>query len=157
MDEKISSYLAEIVLGEPNKNRVRDLIFAFEFLKKEDIGCVFLSEFASGEDNDGLRWESLWGFSANYWFQARSFTKSDEYDIDVSPLKDSVSYIGVRSKGFAYKDGKPEGITDTSAMSLEIESGDHFYNPLAASGINCKALCAIVTDILSKNLRTTLS
>jgi hypothetical protein len=38
-------------------------------------------------------------------------------------------------------------------MYVEVETEGHIYNPIAATGKNCEALCSIVKDVLSPNMR----
>ncbi len=155
MHEDIETYLEKLKAGEPVRNRVTALLSAFAILNSETVTRIFLSESLSGHASEtGARWESLWGFSENFWFQARGFYSIDEFDVDVSPLTGAVSYLGVSSKGFTYENSQAAGVSDSSTMSLEVETGtSHLYNPLAATGVNCAELCSIVIDILSPNLR----
>ena len=148
----ITEYLDALGLGNPIRARVEGLIPAFQFLSDEPIQRVFLAELEPERDEAGLRWESLWGFSEHFWYQARTFM-STEHDIDVSLLKDSVSYIGFSCTDVAFTDGHPGQFTDHSRMKLEVETGGHIYSPVAATGFNCEALSTVISEYLTPNLR----
>jgi hypothetical protein len=150
--ESIYDYLNRLELGMPFRTRVETLVPAFEFLSKETVSRVFIAEFDPDNDVDKRRWDSLWGFSDNFWYRAKAFLR-DDFDVDASPLTNSVSYMGVWCSGFTFEDGMPVGISETSRMSMEVETGDHIYNPVAASGINCGELCDVISEFLAPNLR----
>jgi hypothetical protein len=152
MEALITSYLEGLDLAAPIRERADALVEAFQFIGGESVNRVFVAELERGIHDSGERWESLWGFSDSFWYQARDFPREPN-DIDASPLLNSVSYIGVKYSGFIIGAEGISGVVTSSRMSVEVETGGHVYSSIAASGGNCEELCDIVHTVLSPNLR----
>lgn len=141
-------------------NPATDMLSAAAQSRVDQIGAVFqvlnggkpvTRVFVANrlDDNGQLVYSDLWGFTDVFLLASRNFMTED--NADISPYRNSISYIGLEYSGAVFGEAAPE---DDWGMSVELETGGHTYSQFSAVGRNCFELARIVRELFVPNLRS---
>lgn len=141
----MEEYLDSLSLPKTLRDRVHEVISAFEILCRSDLDKLFVSD-ALDEETQERRYPSVWGFAGPYWMEARNFDQV--FDLDIAPYYRSINYLGVQYDGLTLAGH----VHDSSRMVVEVGTAKVDYSYLSATGTNCGNLIAIMKELLIPNL-----
>jgi len=145
MTQSTTDYLSSLDLPDFVFLRVNEISEAFRFLCRSTIDRLFVSDSRDITTNERV-YESLWGFSGPYWMEARNFLKQS--DVDIASYLGSIHYLGVQYEAVVL----PDGVNESSRMSIEVGTTKVEYSMLSATGHNCTALISILDTLLIPSL-----
>jgi len=142
---EFTEYLKSVgIETQPALARAERALKAFSLICPEEIKDIFVEEYVKEEGS--REYESLEGFSANYWCSAVRFLTDDRWNI--SSTRKRIRAVNVRGSEYEFGD-----TTEKSRLSIFIAFSD---NPdqsgtLKASGKNCDALRQIFIKYIQPN------
>jgi hypothetical protein len=140
----LRTYLETMGMASAHQDRVQQLLALYLRFPDARPTAYFVSEYP---EDDGTRvYESLWLFSDRYAMEARYPGAGDER-IDFICLQKGVRHVVVEVKAYDLATPSP-----ASRMRVEAWFTGNRLGELRASGANCEALRAIVSEHLLPNL-----
>ncbi len=114
-------------------------------LCKEDITEIFVEDFYT--DNGSREYGSLWLVSTGYVCEARDFRSTVEYDIDIAPIKDGVSYLRTYLKNYDL-----EGTSNESRVKIMCVNKQSTSFEMKATSENCNKLMELIENYIKPNM-----
>ncbi len=146
MKEEFKVYLDSIGLtSETVKDNVELIIRYATKIYKEEITDIFVEDFYT--DNGSRVYGSLWLISTGYLGEARNFRSTVEYDIDLAPIKDGVSYLRTYLKNYGL-----EGISSESRVRVMFANKQSTSFELKATSENCNKLMELIENYIKPNI-----
>ena len=145
MNSTAQQYLEELGAGRALVERVEAAVRAYEFLCGSEPERIFVCNTVDPE-TDAPRYSSIWGFHQGFWMEAREDGSS--WDVDISSYADGIYYLGIQYKEIEL----PDGVSESSRLSVEIQTDKLAYSSMSAVGLNCLSLLNIIDALFRPNL-----
>lgn len=141
-----NEYLQSLNLGSAFLEAITSEI---EVLKSlfvlDEVKHLFVSN--PSDDGDPAEFTDLWAFTDDYWMWVRGIMTPSR-DVDISPYRDSIRYLGVKYSDFEF----PDTVNTSSRIQVEVSTDRVEYSTPLATGRNCLRLLDITRDLLASNL-----
>lgn len=138
-------YLEALGGGPALTAKVEAAVRGFVFLCGSEPERIFVCNTID-PTTDEQGYAGIWGFHGEFWMEARGV--GSELDVDISSYVDGIHYLGIQYKEIQL----PDGISERSRLSVEIQTDKLAYSSLSAVGLNCGYLLNIIDTLFRPNL-----
>lgn len=146
MNDTTQQYLNELGAGPALVDRVEAAVRAYVFLCGSEPERIFVCNTVDPETH-ATGYSSIWGFHNGFWMSASEDGPS--WDVDISSYADGIYYLGIQYREIEL----PNGVSENSRLSVEIQTDKLAYSSMSAVGLNCRSLLNIIDELFRPNLR----
>ncbi len=145
MNKTAEQYLEELGAGKALVERVEAAVRAYKFLCGSEPERIFVCNTVDPVTG-AHSYSSIWGFHEDFWMEAREDGSS--WDVDISSYTDGIYYLSIQYKEIEL----PDGVSENSLLSVEIQTDKVTYSSMSAVGLNCLSLLNIIDALFRPNL-----
>ena len=145
MNDAARQYLKELGAEPALVAKVEAAVQGYVFLCGSEPDRIFVCNTVDPE-TDERSYSSIWGFREQIWMEARD--DGPKLDVDIASYADGIYYLGIQYKEIEL----PDGVSESSQLSVEIQTNKLAYSSLSAVGLNCRSLLNIVDKLFRPHL-----